>query len=115
MAHAGALGVYRRPGHHFDILVLVAQPAVYPLHQVCAVLIAAVDAPLQHQGLHGIYARVAYDVLTRPLHGVYPALQVKAVLYRAAVKRIAYRCVHVVLEVIIIYRPDENTVTKFGK
>lgn len=110
-----ALGVYACVGHYLHVLILVPEPTVYLLHEVCAVLVAAVYAALQQQSLCRVNLRVAYDILKVPLHGVYPALHIQAVLYRALSVGVVHLGVNVVGLVIVVYRPAENLVTKFGK
>ena len=109
------LGIDTCIGQRDNVAILVAQIAVYLLHEVGAVLVAAVDASLDEQSLHGIDVRVADDILKMPLHGVDPAFQIKACLYAPFIIRVADGCVNIVCQVIICYRPAENLIAKLGK
>ena len=100
---------------HMHIRVFLTEVRVYLLHQVCTVLVAAVYAPLELQGLQGVNVRVAYDVLKMPLHRIYPALQVQAVLDRVSVVRVVNRGINIVLDVIIADSLVEYTITLFSK
>ena len=86
----------------------MAEVTVNLLHEVCAVLVAAVYAPFQAQCLGGVYVRVAYDVLEVPLHRVDPAFCVQAVVYGVTRVWVLYRRVHVVRKVVVGYHFVED-------
>ena len=58
---------------HLDVSVVSAEVCVDVFHHVSAVLVALVDASLEHECFCRVDVRIAYDVLEMPLNCVYPA------------------------------------------
>lgn len=112
-AHARPFGVQPCVRQRLDLVVLLAEPAVDFLHQIRAVLIAAVYAALERQGVVGVNVGIAYDILQMPLHRVYPALCVQVEVNRVAVVRVAYGRVDVVCEMVVSDGLTEYRVAMF--
>ena len=110
-----ALGVDGGIGQRLHVAELLSEVGVNLLDEVGAVLIRAVDAAFQLQGLDGVDVRVADDVLEVPLHGVDPALQVEPVLDGVLRVGIIDGCVDIVLDVIVADDLPEDIVALFGK
>ena len=110
-----ALGVEPCVGQRVHLGVFLAEVGVYLLHEISAVLVGAVDATLQRQGVERVDVRVADDVFQVPLYGVYPAFQVETVVYRVTLKRVVDGRVDVVGDVIIVDGLVENFVAVLCK
>ena len=110
-----ALRVQARIGQGSHLAIQVAEVAVYLLHQVRTVLVGVVYAPLQSQSLGGFDMRITDNILQMPLHRVYPALQIKAVLYRVAIIRIADRRIYVVCQMVVANSLQEDFICLFSK
>ena len=96
------------------ITVEVKEITVYLLHQVGAVLIAAVYAALQLKRIERIDVRVADNVFQMPLHRIYPAFQIQTVLQRVAVVGVADGMVHIIGHMVIVNGMTENLVIILG-
>ena len=55
--------------------------------------------------------RMAYHILEMPPHRVYPALQIKPVFYLVPLVRIAYDCLDIILNMIVVYGLTEYATT----
>ena len=105
-----ALGIERGLGEHLHIAIELTEVGVDLLHQVRAVLIAAVDATLEAHAIDGADMGIANQILKMPLYGIDPALQIEAVLYRVALVGVMDRRIDIVGDVIITNGLIENLV-----
>ncbi len=74
-----------------------------------------VDTPFQGQSLNRIDVGVTYDVLIMPLYGIYPTLQIKAVLYGIPFVWIADGSIHIIRQMIIPDGLQEDVISLFCK
>ena len=109
------LGIQSSLRQHFHLAIVLTEPGVDFLHEVCTVLIALVDTALQGKGLHRIDVRIANQVLIMPLNGIDPAFQIEAVLDTVFRIWITDGCIDIIGDVIVGNHPIENLVGLFRK
>jgi hypothetical protein len=103
-----ALGVDFCIGSGNNFLVYIKEVTVYKFHKVGAVLIGLVDATLQCKSLSGVNFGVTDNILEMPLYSVYPAFEVKIILYAFYRIGILYRGIYIVSLMVI-----ENSLVEY--